>query len=138
MFSHFKVHQAQLVALAMLVARLGAVTVTTLAEAGDVPPFVVAFPQVKGRIASDGSSFPYIADGFDVEPPVPFGYVEEEFLVAGTGNIYEYTPTGIRVVDPCPDIAERGCTNLDYTTRMLVKRPRDLEDFSGTVLIEPL
>ena len=135
MFSHFKVHQAQLVALAMLVARLGAVTVTTLADAGDVTPFVVAVPEVKGPIASDGSSFPYIADGFDVEQPVPFGYVEEEFLVAGTGSIYEYTPTGIRVVDPCPEIAERGCTNLSYTTRMLVKRPRDLGDFSGTVII---
>src|SRR5215469_9056137 len=133
MFGDCKMRQAQLVALAMLVALLGPVTMPTLADAGDVTPFVVAVPEVKGPIASDGSSFPYIADGFDVEPPVPFGYVEEEFLVAGAGDIYEYTPTGIRVVDPCPEIAERGCTNLSYTTRMLVKRPRDLRDFSGTV-----
>ena len=130
--------QAQLVALAMLLALLGALTMPTTADASDVTPFNVAVPEVSGPIASDDSSFPYIADGFDVEPPVPFGYVEEEFLVSGTGNIYEYTQTGIRVVDPCPEIAERGCTNLSYTTRMLVKRPRDLRDFSGTVIIEPL
>ena len=138
MFRHSKIRQAQLVALAMLPALVGAATMPTTADASDVTPFVVAVPQVKGPLASDSSSFPYIANGFDVEPPVPFGYVEEEYLVSGTGNIYEYTSTGIRVVDPCPDIAERGCTDLSYTTRMLVRRPRDLRDFSGTVIIEPL
>jgi len=130
--------QAQLIALAMLLAILGVVALPTLADAGDVTPFAVTVPQIRGPIASNDSSFPLIADGFDVEPPVPFGYVEEEFLVSGAGDIYEYTPTGIRVVDPCPEIAERGCTNLSYTTRMLVKRPRDLQDFSGTVISEPL
>jgi len=138
MIGHRTMRQAQLVALAMLVALLGVVALPNIADAGDVNPFVVAVPQViSGPIESD-TSFPFIADGFDVEPPVPFGYVEEEFLVSGTGNLYEYTPTGIRVVDPCPGIAERGCTDLSYTTRMLVKRPRDLRDFSGTVIIEPL
>jgi hypothetical protein len=138
MIGHWKMRQAQLIALATLLALLGVVALPTIADAGDVTPFVVAIPQVSGPIASDDSSYPYIAGGFDVQPPVPFGYVEEEFLVSGTGDIYEYTSTGIRIVDPCPEIAERGCTNLSYTTRMLVKRPRDLRDFSGTVIIEPL
>src|SRR5215471_16615140 len=138
MIGHCKMRQAQLVALVTLVVLLGIVALPTLADAGDVTPFVVAVPQVSGPIASDDSSFPSIADGFDIEPPVPSGYVEEEFLVSGTGNICEYTQTGIRVVDPCPEIAELGCTDLSYTTRMLVKRPRDLQDFSGTVIIEPL
>jgi len=138
MICHYKMRQAQLVALMMLLALLGVVAMPPIADARNVTPFVVAVPEVSGPIASDSSSFPFIADGFDVEPPVPFGYIEEEFFVSGTGNIYEYTPTGIRVVDPCPEIAERGCTLLSYTTRMLVKRPRDLRDFSGTVIIEPL
>ena len=68
MFRHSKIRQAQLVALAMLPALVGASTMPTTADASDVTPFVVAVPQVKGPLASDSSSFPYIADGFDVEP----------------------------------------------------------------------
>jgi len=58
--------------------------------------------------------------------------VVEEFFFSGTGNIYEYTPTGIRVVDPCPPALTQGCTNVPYTTRMLVKRPKNRRAFSGT------
>ena len=108
------------------------------ATAADVTPFTVSLPTVTGPIPSTSTDFPFIADGFDVEPPVPQGYVEEEFFVSGTGNLYEYTPTGIEIVTPCPAIAARGCTNLAYTTRMLVKRPADPGKFSGTVIIEPL
>jgi hypothetical protein len=69
---------------------------------------------------------------------VPTGYIEEEFFVSGTGNIYESTPMGIQLVASCPPIAKRGCANLPYTTRMLVRRPKDMREFSGTVIIEPL
>jgi hypothetical protein len=40
------------------------------------------------------------------------------------------------VISPCP--VGGGCTNIPYTTRMLVKRPIDPRTFSGTVVIEPL
>jgi alpha/beta hydrolase family protein len=69
---------------------------------------------------------------------VPHGYVVEEFFVSGTGNLYEYTPTGIRMVSPCPAAATSGCTNIPYTTRFLVKRPLNRHHFSGTVIVEPL
>jgi hypothetical protein len=101
--------------------------------------FTVSSPAVVGPIPSTSTDFPFIADGFGPEPPVPPGYEENEYFVSGRGKLYEYTPRGIRVVSPCPASAEPlGCTNLPYTTRMLVKRPRDPRRFSGTIVIEPL
>lgn len=109
------------------------------APSTDVTPFTVSPPSVSGPIPSTPADYPFIADGFGPEPPVPAGYEESEYFISGTGNLYEYTPTGIRVVTPCPASAGQfGCTNIPYTTRMLVKRPRDPSKFSGTVVIEPL
>jgi hypothetical protein len=69
---------------------------------------------------------------------VPAGYEEQEFFISGTARIYEYTPTGIRVVTPCPAALTDGCAQVPYTTRMVVKRPIDPRRFSGTVVVEPL
>ena len=103
-----------------------------------VSPLAVPSPTVMGPIPSSATNFPFIADGFGVEPPVPPGYEENEYFVSGRGNLYEYTSTGIRVVSPCPASAEPlGCSKIPYTTRMLVKRPRDPRRFSGTIVIEP-
>jgi hypothetical protein len=124
-----------------LLASAGALTSMAFpaaALAADVAPFTVTLPTVSGPVPSTPTNFPFIALGFDVEPPLPEGYVEEEFFVSGTGNLYEYTPTGIEIVSPCPAIAARGCSNLPYTTRMLVRRPADPRRFNGTVVIEPL
>lgn len=109
------------------------------ALASDVTPFTVTPPVVSGPIPSTAMDYPFIADGFGTEPPVPAGYKESEYFISGTGNLYEYTPTGIQVVTPCPaSTAPFGCTNIPYTTRMLVKRPRNPRRFSGTVVVEPL
>jgi hypothetical protein len=105
--------------------------------ASDVTSFTVSIPTVTGPIASTSTDFPFIALGFDVEPPVPDGYVEQEYFFSGTGTIYEYTPTGIELVSPCPAAATAGCT-IPYTTRMLVLRPIKPKKFSGTVVVEPL
>ena len=56
-----------------------------------------------------------------------FGYVEEEFLVTGQANVYQYDSAGAVVVQT-PD--------MDYTTRILVRRPVAPDDFSGTVQVE--
>jgi Alpha/beta hydrolase domain len=112
---------------------------TSRAVASDVTPFTVTPPTVSGPIPSTSTDYPFIADGFGPEPAVPPGYKESEYFISGTGNLYEYTPTGIQVVTPCPaSTAPFGCMNIPYTTRMLVKRPRDPRKFSGTVVIEPL
>jgi hypothetical protein len=99
----------------------------------------VSPPTVVGPVASTPSDYPFIADGFGPEPPVPPGYQEAEYFVSGRASLYEFTPTGIRVVRPCPATTARlGCSRIPYTTRILVKRPQDPRRFSGTVVVEPL
>lgn len=57
------------------------------------------------------------------------GYVESEFLVSGQANVYEWPGPGPAVVRT-PDVP--------YTTRVLVRQPAALEDFSGRVVVEML
>jgi hypothetical protein len=91
-----------------------------------------------GPIPATPSNYPFIADGFGPEPPVPSGYEENEYFVSGRAKLYEFSATGVRVIAPCPPSAgPLGCRKLPYTTRMLVKRPIDPRRFSGTVIIEP-
>ncbi len=120
-----------------VIAALG-LSSTALAAGDDVTPFTVDLPAVSGPIASTPTDFAFGAEGEGIMPPVPSGYVVEEFFISGTARLYEYTPTGIRVVSPCPPSATSGCTNIPYTTRFLIKRPRNLRDASGTVIVEPL
>jgi hypothetical protein len=123
-----------LVAAGLSIALVGA---PRPGAAADVTPFTVSIPTVTGAIPSSPTDFPFIALGFSVEPPVPDGYAEQEYFFSGTGNLYEYTPTGIRLVAPCPAAATLGCT-IPYTTRMLVRRPIKRNKFSGTVIVEAL
>lgn len=123
---------------AAVLAVLGWLVGPGAAAADDVAPFAVSIPTVTGPIPSTDASFGFGVEGFDVQPPVPDGYVVEEYFFSGTGNLYEYTPTGIRVVSPCPPEVTQGCTDIPYTTRMVVKRPKRRRDFSGTVVVEPL
>jgi hypothetical protein len=57
------------------------------------------------------------------------GYVEEEYLVSGTANVYDWNADGKAVV---------RTAHAPYTTRMLVRRPIDRRRESGTVVVEPL
>jgi hypothetical protein len=56
------------------------------------------------------------------------GYVEEEFIVSGKANVYDWPATGavIRTAD------------APYTTRVLVRRPKAKDKFSGRVVVEML
>lgn len=55
------------------------------------------------------------------------GYVEEEYFVTGSADLYEYDASGEPVVAE-PDV--------DYTTRILVRKPIDPSQFSGTVHVD--
>jgi hypothetical protein len=57
------------------------------------------------------------------------GYVEEEFLISGTANVYDW---------PKPGPATVRAANAPYTTRVLVRRPMNRARFSGTVAVEML
>jgi hypothetical protein len=55
------------------------------------------------------------------------GYVEEEFLLSGTANVYDWAADGsVSVKTP----------NAPYTDRILVRRPANASRFTGTVIVE--
>jgi len=57
----------------------------------------------------------------------PRGYVEDEYFVAGTANIYQYdADLNIEVMTP----------DVPYTTRIMIRRPADPADFNGVVVFE--
>jgi hypothetical protein len=59
------------------------------------------------------------------------GYVETELLVSGFANVYDWAAGGAEgVVVRSPDVP--------YTTRILVRRPKDAAKFSGRVVVELL
>jgi hypothetical protein len=88
-------------------------------------------PQVTGPLAVSTDSYPFGAADHQLVPQdlARHGYVEEEYLVSGKANVYDWPATGPAVVRT-PD--------APYTTRMLVRRPRSMRHFSGHVIVEPL
>ena len=60
------------------------------------------------------------------------GYVEQEFLFAGTARRYE--PAGTHGNDGKWDVKVAG--EAPFKTRILVKRPKDAARFNGTVVVE--
>jgi len=64
------------------------------------------------------------ACGFD-----KLGYIEDEYFLSGTANIYKEGSTGK------PEII---FPEAPYTTRFLVRRPKDISKFSGNVVLEIL
>jgi hypothetical protein len=55
------------------------------------------------------------------------GYVEDEFIVIGTANVYDWPADGKLVVKT---------PNAPYGTRILVRHPADPAKFSGTAIVE--
>ena len=88
-------------------------------------------PQVVGPLATTESSHPFGGAAWQLRPQdlASRGYVEEEYLVAGNANVYEWG-AGNRAVVRTAD--------APYTTRVLVRRPIKPTRFSGTVVVEPL
>jgi len=86
-------------------------------------------PKATGPIPATADSYPFMAankstPAFDLSKA---GYIEEEYLVSGKANVYDWTADGtVSVKTP----------NAPYTTRILVRRPS--ARFSGTVVVELL
>ena len=91
----------------------------------------VSLPSVTGPLKVTEDSYPF---GSAATTAVPqdlsqFGYVEEEFLIRGRANVYDFDSAG-KVVVKVPD--------APYTTRILVRRPAATAKFSGNVIVELL
>ncbi|PPK92096.1 hypothetical protein CLV92_11761 [Kineococcus xinjiangensis] len=95
------------------------------------PAAVPALPEVTGPLPVTATSHPF---GGALHQRIPqdlrrSGYVEEEFLVSGRANVYDWPQPGPAVV---------RTEDAPYTTRILVRRPADRADFSGNVVVEVL
>ncbi len=111
---------ATAVTLSWAVAPVGAATFT------EPMPTVTSIPITD-------QSYPWLSEKFTQRPLGldKAGYVEEEYLVSGVANLYDWDP------DPAKDLIVKSRNN-PYATRILVRRPRDMSKFSGTVVVETM
>src|SRR5688572_19107839 len=87
--------------------------------------------RVVGPLPVSADSYPFgAADHTRVpEDLKKVGYVEEEFLISGVANVYDWTTEGP---------ARARTANAPYTTRVLIRRPASRARFSGNAIVEPL
>jgi Alpha/beta hydrolase domain len=88
-------------------------------------------PGVSGPIPATASSYPFGAADHTLVPEdlSKVGYVEDEYLVSGKANVYDW---------PAPGPAVVRTPDAPYTTRILVRRPANPKRFSGNVVVEML
>src|SRR3954471_20246280 len=108
------------------VAALSALLLTAAGASAATP-----IPRVVGPLPVSAASHPFGGAAWETQPEdlAAHGYVEEEYLVSGTANVYEWNRH---------DKAAVRTAHVPYTTRMLVRRPINRRRQSGTVVVEPL
>jgi hypothetical protein len=103
---------------------LAALALTATPALGTVPNPTVTGPVPESVPPGDPShDYTFFTD----ESVGDFGYVEEEFFIEGTANVYDTPPlaTGSVVSSGHP-----------YKTRIVVRRPAMAQRFNGTVILE--
>jgi hypothetical protein len=88
----------------------------------------VPIPKVT-PVPTTATSYPFLAASHNLVPIdlAKAGYVEEEFIISGNANVYDWASDGKLNVK---------AANAPYATRILVRRPSDPARFSGTAIIE--
>jgi hypothetical protein len=108
-----------------LVLTLVSVVSVGLPAASAKPASSVPTPSVSGPVSGGIKNGPQLESFADVAAQ---GYVEEEFFFSGTAKTSP--TTGI-----LPSVGVPGAGGA-YTTRMIVRRPKQARDFNGTVFVE--
>jgi hypothetical protein len=87
-------------------------------------------PKVSKPLPSTAGSYPFGAAAHQRQPQNlrRLGYLEQEYLVRGRANVYDWPSADTGAVVRTP--------NVPYVTRMLVRRPAHPREFSGTVWVE--
>ncbi len=85
--------------------------------------------RLTGPIPVTADSYPFLSASRVFQPLdlKKAGYVEEEFIVSGTANVYDWNADGSLTVKTA---------NAPYSTRILVRRPADRARFSGHAIVE--
>ena len=101
---------------------------TATAKPGMTPNTAVAIPSVEGPLPVTEDSYPFNTASRQYLPLDlgSYGYIEEEFFVSGRAKVYDW-PEAVAV-----PTAYSG----PYTTRILVRKPVNINEFSGNVIIE--
>jgi hypothetical protein len=88
-------------------------------------------PAVTGPLPVTAESYPFGAADQQLTPQdlSASGYVEEEYIVSGKANVYDW---------PAPGPAVVRTPDAPYTTRVLVRRPARRTRLSGNVVVEML
>jgi hypothetical protein len=81
------------------------------------------------RLAVSADSYPFNTASHDLVPLdlAKRGYSEEEFIVSGTANVYEWGADGSLTVKTA---------KAPYADRILLRHPSNSSRFSGTVIVE--
>jgi len=113
-------------ALAVLLCSLSIRTSAQAPVAASVP-----VPAVSGPVPVTPTSFPFLASDRNLAPLdlAKAGYVEEEFIVSGSANVYNWEADNSLTVKTA---------SAPYATRILVRRPASASRFSGNVIVEIL
>ena len=103
---------------------------------------LVSLP-LAAQVAIPAAEYLPVTEGSIPERSVPFlsqadyvadwGYVEEEYVLSGTANIYDYVDNASQ--SPLVGVVQ---SNLPYATRLIVRRPANLRRFNGTVFFDVL
>ena len=101
-----------------------------------VPTPVVTGPIPSPDVAgSPGHNYTFFATDLNFRD---LGYVEEEFFISGTANVYD-TPNpggGIGAIPTAYPVANIVSTGHPYKTRIVVRRPNDPTKYNGVAILE--
>jgi hypothetical protein len=89
-----------------------------------------ALPEVSAPLAETPTSHALLSAAHLKRPLdlAKYGYIETEYLVSGQARVFDW-PENAK-----PSVLAAG----PYTTRILVRRPKDHRRFSGVAILEPL
>lgn len=123
---------SRLFRIPVLIAAVGACVLTSTVAAG------AQGGSGSGARAEITGPIPDRAGNGQAPPNLPkdvakeYGYVEEEFFVSGDAT--SYLPVGALGADGRWEVAPAG--TAPYTTRVKVRRPKNMDDFSGNIFVE--
>ena len=102
---------------------------TTTTEAAVFDPSKVAKVTVEGPVTGGAGKAVLGAPTIDLAKG---GYVEEEYFISGTASSY----TTSRPLGSDGTWSVTPAQTADFTTRILVRRPKDVSKFNGSVAVE--
>ena len=88
-----------------------------------------ALPELGARLPETQASHAFLSSAH-LKQPLDlgrYGYVEEEYLISGQARVFDW-PDGA---------AQKVLAQGPYTTRILIRRPKDPRRFNGTAIVEP-